>query len=256
MTRGYLWERLLDEVMEEFRTLEPQTSQLWGRTYGAAIADMDRQARFLLGEETRKETEFAQAFLRPLREAAHAKRRGREKAPGECSREYCRQPRVVGIKLCQHHREIACRAAAKQQEKKRGERMEEQAKLRDKTNGWTCEGVTHKFTIIASNGEGGVKEVDGYISSGVFPDGRLGEVFVKVGKPGDSYAILDQWARSVSITLQKASREEAAQLLSKFLNQRFEPSGATKNPKIPRCSSLVDYVARYLLQRYYPEVAL
>jgi ribonucleoside-diphosphate reductase alpha chain len=110
------------------------------------------------------------------------------------------------------------------------------------------EGVTHHFVIMSAHPDGGTYDVDGYITTGQYPDGRLGELFVKVGKSDGSHAMLDQWAISVSYALQYGAPLDG--FLGKFVGARFEPSGATKNKEIPRCTSPVDYVARYLLLRY------
>jgi ribonucleoside-diphosphate reductase alpha chain len=39
-------------------------------------------------------------------------------------------------------------------------------------------------------------------------------------------------------------------LLDKLKNSRFEPYGMTRNANIPTATSLVDYIARYLEQRF------
>ncbi len=114
------------------------------------------------------------------------------------------------------------------------------------------EGITHKFTVIAKvNGE--VQEIDGYIQTGCYEASstehpRLGEIFVKIGKVGDTYAWIDQWCISTSIALQYGAPAE--QLFQKFIGSRFEPSGLTKNKNIPTCSSVLDYIARWILSRY------
>jgi hypothetical protein len=132
------------------------------------------------------------------------------------------------------------------QEKKRTRGMREKLeKERD--------GVSHHFTIIARdpNSDDKVYEVDGYIQTGMYPDGRLGEIFVKVGKQGEFNAMLGQWAISTSIALQYGA--PAKELFEKFLGSRFEPAGATTNKDIPRCTSVLDYLARYLLLKYFNE---
>lgn len=111
-------------------------------------------------------------------------------------------------------------------------------------------GVTLHFTIISRKEDGeGVEEIDGYLSTGEFPDGRLGEFFLKVGKQGDERAMWDSWCESSSIALQYGAPVE--DLLGRFVNKRFEPSGAvTGVANIKRCSSPLDLVARYLLLKY------
>lgn len=127
-------------------------------------------------------------------------------------------------------------------------------------------GITHHFTIIAKCpklkcvagrvGDGlcsrcdgsGVREVDGYLTCNTYDDGRLGEIFIRIGKCGNEEAIYEQWAIGASIALQFGVPVEA--YFVKFLATQFEPAGATKNPKIARCTSVLDYVARYVLTHY------
>lgn len=129
-------------------------------------------------------------------------------------------------------------------------------------------GMTHHFTIIAkchklkcvagrvddtdkpcSNCNGnGLEEVDGYITTGLYPDGRVGEIFIRVGKTTHQFAMLDQWAIAFSIALQHGAT--LAEVCAKFRGARFWPDGPTSNDHIPRCSSLVDYAAQWLMQKY------
>ena len=114
----------------------------------------------------------------------------------------------------------------------------------------TREGVTQKFKITARAEDGsGTYEVKGFIQSGLYGDGRLGEIFVKIGKPGASEAVYDAWATSTSIALQRGATVD--ELMQKFLNTRFEPSGAVQDVAgIRRCPSPLDLVARYILTKY------
>ncbi len=110
-------------------------------------------------------------------------------------------------------------------------------------------GITHHFTIIAKTVDGeGVREVDGYLTTGEYDDGRLGEIFLKVGKSGDEAAWIDQWALTASVAIQHGASVE--NLFQKFVATNFEPSGFTKNPEIRSCTSILDYVARYILSKY------
>lgn len=110
-------------------------------------------------------------------------------------------------------------------------------------------GVTQKFTVIAKDDDGEIYEVEGYVQSGLYPDGKLGELFVKIGKAGSSETLLDQWAVAVSTALQYGAPVDA--FLKKFDNTRFEPSGGVKGVAgITRCTSLVDLIARWALSKY------
>jgi ribonucleoside-diphosphate reductase alpha chain len=112
-------------------------------------------------------------------------------------------------------------------------------------------GVTHHFCITAKRPDDETKlyDVDGYITVSLYPDGRLGEVFIKCGKQGEFNSVLGQWARLASYVLQYGM--PAQELLPKFLGTRLEPSGATTNPDIPRCTSVLDYFARWVLMKYF-----
>jgi hypothetical protein len=104
------------------------------------------------------------------------------------------------------------------------------------------------FAITAKAEDGTVYEVDGYLTVNLFPDGRVAEFFVKLGKQGDFHAIVDQWAKAASWALQLGAPLE--KFMKRFVNVRFEPAGITQNPDIPMCSSLCDYVARFLILRF------
>lgn len=115
------------------------------------------------------------------------------------------------------------------------------------------QGSTHHFAIYTGLPEPG-DWLDCYVQVGLYPDGRVGELFVKVGKSGEALAALDQWAMAVSFALQYGA--DARELLGKFVGQRFEPAGRTRGcEEIKQCSSVVDYVARWVLLRFYPEPA-
>jgi ribonucleoside-diphosphate reductase alpha chain len=96
--------------------------------------------------------------------------------------------------------------------------------------------ITHKFSV------GGH---EGYITVGMYEDGRPGEIFIKMAKEGSTLSgIMDAFALSVSISLQYGVPLRA--LVDKFCNSRFEPSGYTGNPKIRYAKSVVDYIGRWL----------
>jgi ribonucleoside-diphosphate reductase alpha chain len=96
--------------------------------------------------------------------------------------------------------------------------------------------ITHKFSV------GGH---EGYITVGMYDDGKPGEIFIKMAKEGSTLSgIMDAFALSVSISLQYGVPLRA--LVDKFVNSRFEPSGYTGNPKIRYAKSVVDYLGRWL----------
>lgn len=100
----------------------------------------------------------------------------------------------------------------------------------------TRHSVTHKFQIMSH---------EGYLTIGLFDDGRPGEIFIKVAKEGSTLSGLIQgYCRAFSLALQYGLPVEEA--VKRFKGMRFEPMGATSNPDIPEAMSIIDYVARYL----------
>jgi ribonucleoside-diphosphate reductase alpha chain len=95
---------------------------------------------------------------------------------------------------------------------------------------------THKFCIASH---------EGYLTVGLFEDGRPGEIFIKMSKEGSTLSGLTQgFCRAFSLCLQHGLSVQDA--VDRFRGMRFEPMGPTSNPEIPECSSILDYVARYL----------
>ena len=100
----------------------------------------------------------------------------------------------------------------------------------------TRESITHKFTIDRH---------EGYLTIGLYGDGRPGEIFIKISKEGSALSGMCQaFCRAFSLSLQHGLSVEDA--VVRFKGMRFEPLGLTSNPQIPEASSIVDYVARYL----------
>jgi ribonucleoside-diphosphate reductase alpha chain len=104
----------------------------------------------------------------------------------------------------------------------------------------TRESITHKFSVMRH---------EGYLTIGLYPDGRPGELFIKMAKEGSTISGMCQaFCRAFSLALQYGLTVEEA--VVRFRGMRFEPMGPTSNPDIPECSSIVDYVARYLALHY------
>jgi ribonucleoside-diphosphate reductase alpha chain len=100
--------------------------------------------------------------------------------------------------------------------------------------------ITHKFSV------GGH---EGYITAGMYEDGRPGEIFIKMSKEGSTLSgIMDGLALTISLGLQYGVPLKV--FVDKLLNTRFEPSGITANPNIRFVSSVLDYIARWLGGRF------
>ena len=106
----------------------------------------------------------------------------------------------------------------------------------------TRQSVTHKFSISGH---------EGYITVGLYPDGRPGELFITMAKEGSTIGgLMDCFGTAVSMSLQYGVPLEV--YVNKFSHTRFEPMGFTKNPDIKIAKSLVDYIFRWLGVTFLP----
>jgi ribonucleoside-diphosphate reductase alpha chain len=100
--------------------------------------------------------------------------------------------------------------------------------------------VTHKFSV------GGH---EGYLTVGMYPDGRAGEIFIKMSKEGSTLSgVMDGLALTISLGLQYGVPLKV--FVDKLVNTRFEPSGISANPNIRFATSVLDYIARWLGGRF------
>ena len=100
--------------------------------------------------------------------------------------------------------------------------------------------LTHKFSIAGH---------EGYIHVGLYETGEPGEIFVKMAKEGSTISgLMDSFATAISLALQHGVPLRL--LCDKFSRTRFEPYGFTENPDIPRASSIMDYLFRYLASKF------
>ncbi len=103
--------------------------------------------------------------------------------------------------------------------------------------------ITHHFQV------GGH---DGYVTVGLYPDGRPGEIFFRVTKEGSTVnGLMDSLGISMSMALQHGV--PLKDLVRKLAHLRFEPAGATNHPKIRFAKSIPDYVARWLAAEFLTE---
>jgi ribonucleoside-diphosphate reductase alpha chain len=96
-----------------------------------------------------------------------------------------------------------------------------------------------------------VADTEGYLTAGEFPDGGVGEIFLRVAKQGSTLAgIMDAFAVSISMGLQYGVPLSA--YVKQFTNTRFEPSGMTDDPELRIATSILDYVFRRMAIQYLP----
>lgn len=124
--------------------------------------------------------------------------------------------------------------------KRRRQRPPSRRKLPD-----TRDSITHKTKIDSVTG--GTWSI--YLIVGLTDRGEPGEVFIHVGKQGspmrglmDTVAIQMSWLLQLGVPL--------AEIVEQFKGTRFDPYGRTSNPDLEECSSIVDYVVRWLERRF------
>lgn len=105
--------------------------------------------------------------------------------------------------------------------------------------------ITKKFEIYGLDRQGEPRTYTGYLTVGLYEDGRPGELFVRFAKIGGREGrLLDAWATLLSIALQ--SNIPLDTIIEKFSWIRFEPSGLTNDTEIRMCSSPLDYMVKWL----------
>ncbi len=103
--------------------------------------------------------------------------------------------------------------------------------------------LTHKFSIEGH---------EGYITAGLYEDGKPGEIWLTMAKEGSTLSgMMDAFATSISLSLQYGV--PLRDLVNKFSHMRFEPSGRTENSEIPVAKSIVDYIFRWMASQFLSE---
>ncbi len=106
--------------------------------------------------------------------------------------------------------------------------------------------LTHKFSIAGH---------DGYIHVGMYEDSSPGEIFIRMAKEGSTISgLMDSFATAISLALQHGVPLNL--LIDKFTRTRVEPTGWTGNQEIPRATSIMDYIFRWLQAKFLPEERL
>ena len=115
----------------------------------------------------------------------------------------------------------------------------------------TRKSITHKFELV---------DHKGFLTVGLYDDGRPGEIFITMSKQGSTVrGLIDAWSLSMSINLQYGA--SVKDLFSRFRHQKFEPAGFVRNTEergkldesqvpIRTASSIVDYVAQFMLNNF------
>ena len=102
--------------------------------------------------------------------------------------------------------------------------------------------LTHKFIIHSSAGNHSC-----YITVGFYDEEKtdVGEVFIRMGKMGSTLnGLLDTVGILISYGLQYGV--PLGDLVGKLQGMTFEPAGPTSNSDVETCSSIIDYLFRWL----------
>ena len=160
-----------------------------------------------------------------------------------------------GLKAVAIYRENSKRSQPLNTKKTEGEMIKKSEVLAVKqsreTMPQTRKSITHKFEL---------SDHKGYLTVGLYDDGRPGEIFVMIAKQGSTVrGLIDAWALSISMNLQYGV--SVNELFSRFRHQKFEPSGFVRNseergvldekqPTIRTASSIVDYISQFMLNTF------
>lgn len=110
-------------------------------------------------------------------------------------------------------------------------------------------GTTRTFRLAYVHKDGKPEVMSIYVRTGIYPDGRLGEIFITADKIGSlASGALDAAATMVSLLLQYGVPLDV--ITSKLRHTRYPPNGFTQDSEFPSCSSALDLVAQFLEARY------
>ena len=89
-----------------------------------------------------------------------------------------------------------------------------------------------------------------FLSTGEYPTGRLGEIFIALHKEGPAFrGLMDAFAIAVSLGLQHGVALE--EFVEAFTFTRFGPAGGVEgDPAVAQATSMIDYVFRNLAVNY------
>lgn len=113
----------------------------------------------------------------------------------------------------------------------------------------TCFSISHEFLIHAEKGDVIVN-----IIASTYPDGRLGQVFIDVGRAGEkSRSLHDAICIAVSVALQHGASFDT--FTDKFSRVKYDPQGFVEGAEDlldegRMANSVLDYCFRWLRKRF------
>lgn len=104
--------------------------------------------------------------------------------------------------------------------------------------------ITTKFSVGPDE-----RLTEGFLTVGLDDERRPKELFVQFNNVGGTVqGLVHAWAKATSYAMQLGL--PLREVVAMHLHTRFEPLGPTRNPDIPVCSSLIDYIAKWLLWQF------
>ena len=90
---------------------------------------------------------------------------------------------------------------------------------------------------------------EGYLTVGLYPNGKPGEIFIRMAKAGSTIVgLMESFGTVVSVGLQHGVPLQV--LVGKLSHTRFELSGWTGNEQLGYAKSIMDYLFRWLELRF------
>lgn len=95
-----------------------------------------------------------------------------------------------------------------------------------------------------------------YLDLGLYPDGRLAEIFIDVAKAGSAFrAVMSAFAISISLGLQHGVPLE--EYVEAYVDMDFQPNGMVRGvPEVTEASSALDLIFRRLAIQFLGRVDL
>lgn len=156
-------------------------------------------------------------------------------------RDGCKASQPLATKATSEEQQALADSASGQSEIRVKEVIREVPVTRREKMPSDVKGWRHKFEIDGYKG---------YLIVNEYPDGRPGEVFLKLGKPGSTVAgLIDGFTQLCSIGLQYGI--PLPKLIQSFVDTSFAPSGMTTNKSVRFAKSIFDYLFKVLDIRYH-----
>jgi len=90
-----------------------------------------------------------------------------------------------------------------------------------------------------------------YFHAGLYEDGSLGDIFISMSNEGSfANGLMATLGRLISLAIQWGV--PIGDILRNLKNAKFEPAGVTSNKEIQFCSSVVDYLGKWIEANFVP----